>query len=109
MTAKQFTVFGASGFVGARLAQHLKNATHPVNAVTRSNAPPHGADLGHVIYAIGITADFRNRPFDTVAAHVGRLAEVLQNYKFDSFLYLSSTRIYRGAASTREEAEICIG
>src|SRR5205814_832902 len=35
-------------------------------------------------------------------------AEVLQNYKFDSFLYLSSTRLYRGAASTQEDAEIPI-
>jgi nucleoside-diphosphate-sugar epimerase len=51
-------------------------------------------DLGIVIYAIGITADFRRRPFDTVDAHIGVLNDVLRACTFASLLYLSSTRIY---------------
>ena len=53
-------------------------------------------ELGHVVYAIGVTSDFRTRPFDTITAHVSRLNEVLRNCRFDSLTYLSSTRVYQG-------------
>jgi len=56
-------------------------------------------ELGHVIYAIGLTADFRNRLFETVEAHICLLARLLQNVQYDSFLYLSSTRVYAGLPS----------
>ena len=39
-------------------------------------------------------------------AHVCRLAEVLERGGFDSLLYLSSTRVYRGADRGDEEAPI---
>ena len=64
--------------------------------------------LGHVIYCVGLTADFRARPFDTVDAHVGLLAEVLRRAQFDSLLYLSSTRVYMGAADTHEDAPLAV-
>jgi nucleoside-diphosphate-sugar epimerase len=53
-----------------------------------------GIKLGHVIDCIGLSADFRTRPFDTVEAHVCRLIKILRQCQFDSFLYLSSTRAY---------------
>jgi nucleoside-diphosphate-sugar epimerase len=62
-------------------------------------------DLGHVIYAIGITADFRVRPHDTVEAHVCFLNRLLASTRFQSFLYLSSTRVY-GNGPTGEEVSI---
>jgi nucleoside-diphosphate-sugar epimerase len=108
MSAKQFTIFGSNGFVGSHLVRYVANNGHRVNASTRTNLPPSSTNLGHVIYAIGVTADFRHRTFDTVAAHVTQLAHILQNYQFDSFLYLSSTRLYRQADSTREDCEIRI-
>lgn len=61
-------------------------------------------NAGHLIYCIGLTADFRSRPFDTVRAHVCKLLEVLQEVEFDSLLYLSSTRLYgAGMSEAREE------
>jgi nucleoside-diphosphate-sugar epimerase len=51
-------------------------------------------NLGHVIYCIGLTADFRTRPFDTVEAHVCKLKNILQDSKLESLVYLSSTRVY---------------
>jgi nucleoside-diphosphate-sugar epimerase len=105
---KQFTLFGANGFVATHLARHLQSAGHGVSGITRSNPPPPGMGLGHVIYAVGMTADFRSRPFETVAAHVSHLADVLEKYEFESFLYLSSTRVYRGSEATREDAAIRI-
>jgi nucleoside-diphosphate-sugar epimerase len=58
---------------------------------------PSNKQLGHIIYAIGMTANFRGRPFDTVEAHVGILSEILRSSSFDSLLYLSSTRVYQNA------------
>jgi len=64
--------------------------------------------LGHVIFCIGLTADFRKSPFETIEAHVQVLANVLKRAQFDSFLYLSSTRVYEGASSTKEETPLVV-
>jgi nucleoside-diphosphate-sugar epimerase len=99
----KFTVFGASGFVGSYLVGHLRSLGHEVSAVSRENFPQPPADLGHCIYAIGLTADFRTRPFDTIEAHVSTAAKLLRDYEFQSFLYLSSTRVYARSAEAHEE------
>ena len=104
----RFTIFGASGFIGGSLARHLQGLGHEIVAPDRhTRAPPHG-NLGHVIYAIGLTADFRSRPFDTITAHVTLASELLQAVQFESFLYLSSTRVYGASPDTREDAAICV-
>jgi nucleoside-diphosphate-sugar epimerase len=104
----RFTIFGAAGFIGSHIAARLVRNGHHVSAVTRDSAPATGAALGHAIYCIGLTADFRDDLAATVGAHVSVLAEVLASYRFDSFLYLSSTRVYLGAGSTREDAELVV-
>lgn len=103
-----FTVLGASGYIGSRLVAHLWAQGHTVWAPPRGDAEVFTRPLGHVIYCVGLTADFRTRPFDTVDAHVGLLAEVLRRAQFDSLLYLSSTRVYMGAASTNEDAPLSV-
>ena len=87
------TVLGASGFVGSNLVAALKDKNMAFNA------PRRGEDLskinlGHIIYCIGMTADFRTKPFETVDAHVCVLKSVLEHYTFESLTYLSSTRVY---------------
>jgi nucleoside-diphosphate-sugar epimerase len=75
-------------------------------AVGRNETLPKG-DLGDVIYCIGVTADFRTRPFDAVEAHVCKWLEVLRSCAFDSLLYLSSTRLYAGnGGEAKEEAPL---
>jgi len=105
----KFTVLGASGFIGSHLAGYLRQAGHECLTPARGDSSVADMDLGHVIYCIGLTADFRRRPFDTVQAHVCFLAEVLEKYRFESLLYLSSTRVYAGAASGDEEAQLIAG
>ena len=102
-----YTVLGASGFIGSHLVRWLQSQGLPCQA------PARGADLarhplGHVIYCAGLTADFRTRPFDTVEAHVCHLLEVLQRATYESLLYLSSTRVYGGAAEAREDASLLV-
>lgn len=103
-----FTVLGASGYVGSRLVTYLKAQGHTVYVPQRESPEIFDRPLGHAIYCIGLTADFRQRPFDTIEAHITLLAQLLQRAQFDSLLYLSSTRVYMGANSTEEEAELVI-
>ena len=104
----QFTLLGASGYIGNRLVQHLQAQGHTVWAPARGDTSVLNRSLGHVLYCIGLTADFRERPFDTVDAHVTFLAQVLQQAQFDSLLYLSSTRVYMGAVHTDEDALLTV-
>jgi len=98
-----FTVLGAGGFIGRHLAAHLQRQGHSVVALGREDALPKGS-LGHVIYCIGLTANFRRRPFETVDAHITVLSDVLKRAEFHSLLYLSSTRVYAKSISTAEDA-----
>ena len=99
------TVLGASGFIGSRLVRRLEALGREHHAVGRHDVLPAGP-LGHVVYCIGLTADFRSRTFDTVEAHVCKLLDVLRHADFESLLYLSSTRLYGASDSTAEEALI---
>jgi nucleoside-diphosphate-sugar epimerase len=102
-----FTVLGTSGFIGGNLAERLRGAGHDVLAPSRTEiAETCRQPLGHVIYCIGLTADFRSRPFDTVRAHVSLLSDLLEHGQFASLLYLSSTRVYARAPSTMEDTEL---
>ena len=91
-----FSILGSKGFVGRNLADYLEARGHEVNRICRENEGVAPAHLGNVIYCIGLTADFRSRPFDTVEAHVCKLSRLLAAGKFTSLLYLSSTRVYEG-------------
>ncbi len=101
------TVLGATGFIGSHLTKRLDVLGGEYMAFDREAGIPRGL-TGHVVYCIGVTADFRSRPFDTVEAHVCSLIEALRYSRFDSLLYLSTTRLYNHADSTSEDAAIRI-
>jgi nucleoside-diphosphate-sugar epimerase len=103
-----FTVIGGKGFVGGAVVARLCADGHDVFVPERGDPFLLQRPLGHVIYAAGVTADFRSRPFDTMRAHVGFLAELLEHARFDSLLYLSSARIYRRAENAQEDAPIAL-
>ncbi len=102
----KFTVLGATGFIGRNLVEFLRAQNSVVNA------PDHhkldwlkqllSDDLGHVFYCVGLTANFRKRPFDTVGAHVCLLRQLLEHGRMESLIYLSSTRVYENAVATAE-------
>lgn len=102
-----FTVLGASGFVGSNLVRWLGERNISCWSPSRGEVLL-GNPLGHVIYCIGLTADFRARPFDTVRAHVCRLPEILEQGEFESFLYLSSTRVYAAACAGAEDTSLVV-
>ena len=102
------TVLGASGLIGSHLVKYLRASGKNVLAIGRNDAINWNDKLGHIYYCIGLTADFRQRTGDTVKAHVNILQEVLEKARFDSFLYLSSTRVYQDAISTGETTSLLV-
>jgi nucleoside-diphosphate-sugar epimerase len=96
------TVLGASGFIGSNVVEYLVRSGLEFQAVGRGQQWPDGP-LGHVIYCIGVTADFRDRPYDAVDAHVCTLLDLVRRASFDSLLYLSSTRMYLGRTGVAHE------
>ncbi|SLN63184.1 CmcI family methyltransferase [Oceanibacterium hippocampi] len=114
----KFTIFGAGGFIGRRLSDTLKASGHEVATPDRTwlsgarnsdfKVAPYNADLGQVIYCIGMTADFREKKRETVDAHVSLLNTILHSTKFESFLYLSTTRVYLGCETTSEAARLSV-
>src|SRR3989442_14364126 len=100
-----FTVVGGRGFIGGHLVRHLQSLGHTCQVPARGERP---AEPAHVIYAAGLTGDFRQKPFETVRAHVSDLVALLHHGSFDSFLYLSSTRVYAGQERTEEETSVLV-
>jgi nucleoside-diphosphate-sugar epimerase len=100
-----YTIFGGRGFIGHYLAAWLESQGLSCWAPERGENWA-GRHLGHLIYCIGVTSDFRSRPFDTVRAHVCHLLEILEKAEFESFLYLSSTRVYGVQDSSCEDTPL---
>jgi len=102
-----FTVIGAGGFIGGRLAAALRARGDSVYAPARGDEGLFDQDLGTVVYCAGLTGDFHVRPFETVDAHVGLLVQVLAKARFERLIYLSSTRVYDSlGAAGGDEADI---
>lgn len=103
-----FTILGSGGFIGSRLEQYLRINGHDVYTPDRGALEIFDRDLGKVVYAIGLTADFRQRPYDTVEAHVGYLSRVLKEASFSSLTYLSSTRVYQASKTGKEDGLLTV-
>jgi len=108
VAAVKATVFGAMGFIGRHLVDHLRDQGWTVRAVARGDDSWRGESLGHVFYCAGLTADFRQRPYDAIAAHVCFAVELITGGRYDSFLYASSTRVYSGAGEAVETARLSV-
>ncbi len=92
----KFTVLGSTGFVGGAMARFLRADGIEVYTPPRTTASLRGENLGHVIYSIGLTGNFRQKTEETIEAHVHVLRRLMEGATFDSWLYLSSTRLYAG-------------
>ena len=97
MTAsRSATLIGGHGFIGRQLRIRLERDGWACWVPLRDDAQLWQRELGHVFYCAGLTADHAQRPFDTVEAHASLLNRVLRDARFESLVYLSSTRLYDG-------------
>jgi nucleoside-diphosphate-sugar epimerase len=100
------TVIGAQGFVGGRLVERLTAEGAELYAPAKGDPDLFTRPLGRVIYCAGLTADYIQRPFDTVAAHVELVSRLARDADFERFVYLSSIRLYdSGGADIGREAQ----
>ena len=88
-----YTIFGSTGRIGSYLKKKLTSDGNTVFSPSRKDYYLAHKNLGHVIYCSGVTSDFRYRSFDTVESHVCLLSFLLKHKNFESFNYLSSTRL----------------
>ena len=100
------TILGAKGFIGSKLKAYLETqnceiATPTIDEMVKSNK-----NYGVIYYCIGLTSDFRDKPYETVEAHVEKLKVVLKNIRFEKLIYLSSTRVYQGSKITKEDVPL---
>ena len=107
---RQATLIGGHGFIGRHLHRRLRAEGWACWVPERDDARLMHRDLGHVFYCAGLTADYAERPFDTVEAHVALLNRVLRAAHFDSLVYLSSTRLYDslGDVCATEDAPLAL-
>jgi NAD dependent epimerase/dehydratase family. len=98
------TVLGASGFIGSHLVETLRQRKINHQAPVRTENLKE-RNLGVVIYCVGLTADFRSKPFETVTAHVCKLLDTIKECEFDSLIYLSSTRLYGFSSEIASEGD----
>lgn len=94
MGKRKATIIGGKGFIGRHLNARLLAMGWECHVPDRQAAYDGRTNMGHVFYCAGLTADYIHRPFDTVEAHVSLLSRVLQAGRFESLVYLSSTRLY---------------
>jgi len=102
-----FTILGADGFIGGALVAWLESEERVVHAITRAALPALLASrrpAGHVIDCIGLGGDVQERPLELAEAHVGLVARCLAQLRFESFLLLSSTRVYGQDGAAHEDA-----
>ena len=104
----KFTVLGATGFIGSYLARHLVEDGHEVWSPAKNEQSIFSNPLGHAFYCIGLTADFRQRPFETLRAHVGLLGDILERADFTTLTYFSSTRVYLRSEQTSEDDSLVV-
>ena len=102
------TVLGDTGFIGRQLARVWRASGEQCWLPEKGSLEIFKRPLGCVYFCIGLTADFRTRPFDTVDAHVGVLRQVLEMANFEKLVYLSSTRVYAGSPAAKEDQALTV-
>ncbi len=88
-----FTIFGNTGFIGRELKKYLLKEKYKVFTPKKKEIV-FKRNLGKIIYCIG-RDDWKTKPFENFYANLGLLIKILNNNKFSSICFLSSTRVYK--------------
>ena len=102
------TILGSNGYIGSALKEHLQLNGHEVVTPSIDELFSSNGNWGHVYYCVGLTADFRKKPFATVEAHVTIISKILEHANFESLIYLSSTRVYNESLVSKEDTKLLV-
>ena len=98
---KKATVIGASGYVGQHVVKRLSRLGIDVKAPRRgSELQLLGTDLGELFYCAGMTSDYAANPLNTTQVHINLILSLLESCRYNSIVYLSSTRLYDRPSAT---------
>jgi nucleoside-diphosphate-sugar epimerase len=101
---KTYTIFGHTGFIGS----FFKNKLFKENLILpKKKQIVFKKNLGHIIYCIG-SDDWLNDSYNSYYANLGYLPEIIKKNKYQSFTFLSSTRLYRNLKETDEDCSLVI-
>jgi nucleoside-diphosphate-sugar epimerase len=100
-------VVGGRGFVGSAVARRAEEAGYAVD-VRSHEASFDGEEFDAVVYCSGVAWGAQERPLDAFETHVSAVARILRTVQSGRFIYLSSTRVYDGAASTDEAQRLIL-
>lgn len=98
------TIFGHSGFIGTNLKNYCSKNKIAI-FLPKKKKFKFKKNLGHIIYCIG-TGEAKKNPLKAVTSNFEILKVILENNKFKSLTYLSSTRVYLHNKKTSENDEI---
>lgn len=111
----KLSILGANGWIGSSLAHFCEESMNQrVARVCRNNLAEWldnscSQNEDHtVFYCIGLTSDFREKPHETIYAHVSLLSKVIAQVPISNFVYLSSTRIYADSAKAVETDDLAV-
>lgn len=105
---KRCSIIGGHGYIGRHLGALMLNSGWDCRLMGRGECTRFEQDLGVVYFCAGLTADFRQRPLDTVDSHVGLLHRLLSEGRFERLIYLSSSRVYLDAPGTDEDQMLSV-
>jgi len=102
---RPFTIVGARGFIGSAVALTLEQVGAHVTRLRHDEPVPPTAG-GTIVYCTGIPSGADRNPARAKIQHVDIPQALLENVACERFIYLSSTRVYEGIASTSETEDI---
>jgi nucleoside-diphosphate-sugar epimerase len=102
-----FTVLGSTGQIGSALVARLRKQGNKVYAPARHSNEIYDRQLGDVIYCIG-NDRYDSESLAVVETHVSILCDILNRCNYNSFVYLSTTRVYGASGNTHEQAVISV-
>lgn len=103
MNKNYYTIFGNTGFIGSNLIYYCKKKKYKI-FLPKKNKYIFKKNLGHIIYCIG-TGEAKTNPIKALKANLLGVLKIIFNNKFDSFTYISTTRVYLFNQNSAEDKE----
>lgn len=100
-----YSVVGASGFIGSNMVSFLEKLGYSVLKIGRNLEEIKTNNLGVVIYCAGF-GDCQNDPNNVIDANINHLSKILNNCIYKKLFYISSTRVYLDNDLGEESTEL---